>query len=61
MTEDFLEDGRNVGRGQAWRNNGHDSPHTDSDVYSYNRGIIEGEHQLRVRREVDRELYGEES
>jgi hypothetical protein len=54
--KDYYRDGVNVGRGESWRNNGHDYPQSEIDRYSYRRGIEEGEYRRRISDEVDREM-----
>jgi hypothetical protein len=53
--EDYYNDGFNAGRGQSWRNEGHGSPQSDGDRYSYRTGQEDGERRREISRELDRE------
>ena len=53
---DYYKDGYNIGRGHLWKNNGHEYPQTESDKYSYEKGIEEGIRKRKISDEIDREL-----
>jgi hypothetical protein len=55
--EDYYKDGFNVGYGNSYRNSGHDYPRSDSEAYSYRRGVEDGERRRRISDELDRECY----
>lgn len=57
MSQDWYSDGYNQGRGHGWLNEGHDSPQSDSDHYSYERGYKEGERRKEISKEIDDEWY----
>ena len=55
--EDYYNDGFNLGYGQSWRNSGHDSPQTDGDRYSFERGIEDGNRRREISQELDSRGY----
>ena len=56
MAEDYYNDGYNHGRSRDYLNSGHEPPKTESDMYSYRKGVQYGEYRKGLSEEMDREL-----